>query len=61
MYGFMYVCKYVCMRGFQYLCVGKFLLYFTFSYILTLNLQVFRAVLKINYHYCYNYYYITYI
>jgi len=45
------------MCDFKYLYVGKFLLYFRFSYILTLNLQVFRALLKMNYYYYYYYYY----
>jgi len=46
---------YVCMCAFKCLYVGDLLLYFIFPYILTLNLQVFRAFLKINYYYYYYY------
>jgi hypothetical protein len=53
----MYICVHVCMCGFKILYLGTFLLYFRFSFILTLKLQVFRTFLKINYYYYYYYYY----
>ena len=53
-YIYIRLCVYVC--GLKYFYLGNLLLY-RFRYILTRNLQVFRAFLKIN---CY-YYYVIYI
>jgi hypothetical protein len=44
-YGCMYVCIYVCVTS-KYFYVETVLLYCIFPYILTLILQVFRAILK---------------
>jgi hypothetical protein len=47
-----HICKCVCVCGSKYLYVGNVLLCCRFPYILTVNLQVCRATLKINYYYC---------